>query len=575
MAALIRSYWRTYRIHYMVLSGSLVIVVALSYIWVFPVSPEDALNLIAYLFLLLFIDSFPLRFKSVNLFFNVAIHIAVMMHYGIAIQVWMALVSQIITYFLSRNRRLVEEFLNWSTLIMMSVVAGGAYRLAGGEFGPEQPVELLIVPLLMYALTSYGLNYVCRRQTLRLTAGSRAMLKWRIWRWKLLSSAFHVCFGMLLYVVQGRMGLVGILLFGILLLVIHFMLKLYGVVEDTHRQMVFLNELSLSFSMESDVNGVLRVIEKGVEKLVNPDACWVFWLDEKNRLLRPLAVMGPLSERWREEWMDMCIPFGEGLTGTVALSGQSAVIHRNAEVYRLYARPVMLKSLHSMIAVPMHWRHEVVGVITLGSVHEFGFDRRAKTLLEIMANQAAAAIDNARRYEEAERATRYDELTGVLNYRAFKQTLDELLKRSTIYSVSLIMMDIDHFKQVNDVYGHVAGNEILCQLADVLQANVRHGDIVARYGGEEFAAILPNTALSKAEKVAERLRDAVRLHPFRITNDLEETALRTVQITLSMGIAHYPEQAEDGTSLVRCADRAMYMGSKRQGRDRVAVYQPG
>lgn len=548
---------------------------ALSYIWMIPVSHEDVLALIVYFFLLLFIDSLPLRLQGVNLFFSLGISIAVMMRYGIIVQAWMVLASQVITYVLMRTRRIEEEFLNWSMFLIMSVSAGGAYWLAGGTFGPEQQVNSLVVPILVYAATSLGVNYVCYWQMIRLTAGPRSMLKWDVWKWESLSTVLNVCFGMLIYVLQTEIGLVGVLLFGIPLLAISFILRLYGVVEDTNRQMTSLNDLSLSFSTEPDVNGALQVIEKGIEELVNPDACWIFWLDKEDRLLRPLAVMGPLSKKWREEWMKMRIPVGEGLTGTVALNGQSAVIHRNAGVYRLYARPEMLKSLHSIIAVPMHWRHEIVGVVTLGSAREYGFDRRTRTLLEIMANQAAVAIDNARRYEEAERATRYDELTGVLNYRAFEQRLEQLLKQPMVHSVSLIMMDIDHFKRVNDVYGHVAGNEILRQLAGVLQANVRDGDIVARYGGEEFAAILPNAALPEAKKVAERLRETVRLHPFRITNDMERTTVRTVQITLSIGIALYPEQAEDGTSLVRCADRAMYMGSKRQGRDRVAIYQPG
>lgn len=546
-----------------------------SYIFALPLTQDDAVALIVFLFMMLFIDSFPLRIQGVNISFGLALSIAVVMRYGIVVEAWMVFASVVVTFLLVRTRRVEHELLIWSMFLCMSWLAGFAYWLAGGSFGAGQNVGDFIVPIFVYAVAAVVVNYLCYLQILRMTLGKARKIKWQEWKWELISSGLSVCLGVLLYIVQEYIGLAGVALLGVPLLAISYILRIYNTMEQTNKQLTSLNELSLSFSSELDVNRTINALDKGIAELVKPDACWILWLDEERELLYPLSVSGPLSDDWRDEWMNLRIPVGEGLSGSVAENGKTAVIHRHAEAYRLFARSATLKSLHSLVAVPMRWHNKTVGVITLGSAKEFVFDRRTITLIEILANQAGVAIDNARRYEASEQASRRDELTGVFNYRAFEHVLENLLAQSSTHDVSLIMIDIDHFKQVNDQYGHLAGNDILRQLAAVLQKHVRGEDIVARYGGEEFAVILPNTRLKAAEKIAERLRETVKSHPFQLADGIGRENDCTVHITLSMGIAHYPEQATDGTSLVRHADRAMYLGSKRQGRNRVAVYQVG
>jgi diguanylate cyclase (GGDEF)-like protein len=137
----------------------------------------------------------------------------------------------------------------------------------------------------------------------------------------------------------------------------------------------------------------------------------------------------------------------------------------------------------------------------------------------------------------------------------------------------LILLDIDHFKAVNDTYGHQSGNEILCELADRLTKMVAGRGTVARFGGEEFVVLLPNMNKTDAYETAELIRQSIANWPFTLYQALnQENKQMQVRITASIGVATAPEDAEDALALVRHADRALYVGAKRAGRNRVAEY---
>ncbi len=138
----------------------------------------------------------------------------------------------------------------------------------------------------------------------------------------------------------------------------------------------------------------------------------------------------------------------------------------------------------------------------------------------------------------------------------------------------MIILDLDYFKQVNDTYGHEAGNEILCQIAARVSDIIGNKGTAGRYGGEEFVIFLPHIGLAESRQIAELLRAGVSDEPFYTQNHLSgDKQLTTVKVTVSVGVAAYPTHCETPSELFRHADRAMYMGAKRKGRNRVAVYK--
>jgi diguanylate cyclase (GGDEF)-like protein len=202
------------------------------------------------------------------------------------------------------------------------------------------------------------------------------------------------------------------------------------------------------------------------------------------------------------------------------------------------------------------------GVIILGErITGNPFSETEKEYLMDIASLAGIAIQNAYLYEMATT----DMMTRLKIHHYFQTQLLEEIERAnrTAKPLSLIMLDIDHFKQFNDTYGHTAGDLVLIEVARTIKEHVRPMDTAARYGGEEFAVILPRTDLEEAKTVAERVRDAIQEQVVTYEN-------QSLSVTVSVGLTEYnPRKDKRSTQVIERADRALYM-SKQDGRNRVS-----
>ena len=208
-----------------------------------------------------------------------------------------------------------------------------------------------------------------------------------------------------------------------------------------------------------------------------------------------------------------------------------------------------------------------LGALGLFSGQNLVFQGNGRQNFEVVVQQIAMALDRLFLNLETQRLSVTDSLTGLLNRRQFQIHLEKEINTSRRYHqpVALIMLDLDHFKGINDTLGHPAGDMVLIELAGLLQAYAREADIIARYGGEEFAALLPKTDLTGARGFAERIRKAVETKTFVIEPG------REVRCTLSVGAAAFPALGiESPLQLVEAADKALYE-AKNSGRNRVAV----
>jgi diguanylate cyclase (GGDEF)-like protein len=192
-----------------------------------------------------------------------------------------------------------------------------------------------------------------------------------------------------------------------------------------------------------------------------------------------------------------------------------------------------------------------------------------RLVLQAVASELVVAVENSQLYKLTKRLSITDELTGLYNYRYLQTRLEEEFERAHRYrkDLSMLMIDVDDFKLLNDTHGHVAGDSALRDLGDLLTASVREVDIVARYGGEEFSVILPETDSSGAFVVAEKVREVVSQYAFA---DAEGVA--GVRLTVSIGLASYPAHAHDRETLLREADDALYQ-AKTTGKNRVRAPQ--
>src|SRR6266545_4803510 len=283
------------------------------------------------------------------------------------------------------------------------------------------------------------------------------------------------------------------------------------------------------------------------------------------------------------------VPVGHGIAGTVAASGRpvvvSAAADRDAEQdggTTATAAPAAVPgggaprapadpAASTQVSVPLVAQGRVLGVLSVYE-RETGepFTLDDATVLADFAVQAAVAVENVQLHEEAERLSLTDAVTGTWNYRYFERRLEQELERSRRFGrlFALLLLDLDHFKLVNDRHGHQLGDEVLVELTRRITAIVRDIDTFARYGGEEFVLILPETNLVGGIAVAEKLRGAVASAPFA-----ERPGHQGVRLTVSLGVACYPEHATSTAELLRAADTAMYE-AKRRGRDRVMTAGP-
>jgi diguanylate cyclase (GGDEF)-like protein len=226
-----------------------------------------------------------------------------------------------------------------------------------------------------------------------------------------------------------------------------------------------------------------------------------------------------------------------------------------------------IRGLQSLKIFPLMAGDRILGTVVAGARKKIAFDSDELRMLEVIAIQAAQAVLRAQLFEQMERMATTDGLTGLVNHRTFQTRFDEALASAKRYGrkMSVILTDVDHFKSVNDTYGHPMGDQVLKGVARILRECARDTDIVARYGGEEFALIMPEADTKNAHVVAERIRD-------RVMKEVFQTEQGPLKITLSLGIATYPDVGSDKQTLIDLSDQCLYF-AKRHGRNQSVTVQ--
>jgi diguanylate cyclase (GGDEF)-like protein len=232
----------------------------------------------------------------------------------------------------------------------------------------------------------------------------------------------------------------------------------------------------------------------------------------------------------------------------------------------IYTKKVKLDDAKSLLVLPLLAADEPVGTLALVARAEKRFGKDVREMLAVIANQVAVSLENGLLYKKMETMATTDGLTGLTNHRTFQQRFEEMIERAQRHNhkVALLLCDVDHFKKVNDNYGHPIGDEVLRRVAKVLQEVPRKIDVPARYGGEEFVVALDNVDVAQARAVAERIRT-------EIAKVVVETEKGSLSVTESIGVAAFPDDGRDRATLIERADLALYH-AKHTGRNRVVTW---
>jgi diguanylate cyclase (GGDEF)-like protein len=311
---------------------------------------------------------------------------------------------------------------------------------------------------------------------------------------------------------------------------------------------------------EQSLDALLERIADTLAELVPYEDVHIYEADTAKQKLTPVLA----RSRWADEVMSESFSFGEGITGW-AVEHQEPVLANQAHLDpRVRFVPGTPTDPEALIAVPLVARGQLKGALNIYRVGEsVGFTEEEFLLAKRFGDAAALAIDNAHIRARLEHQAETDALTGLLNHRAFHDRLRQALVEASVShsTVALVMLDLDDFKRINDVYGHGVGDQLLSRVADVLRGCVRDTDIVSRVGGEEFAVILPRNDLASATTLASRVAEQIEL--------LEVEAAG--RITVSTGVAIGPHHAANPRELVACAEAAM-MAAKARGKGKVVGF---
>jgi diguanylate cyclase (GGDEF)-like protein len=251
-------------------------------------------------------------------------------------------------------------------------------------------------------------------------------------------------------------------------------------------------------------------------------------------------------------------PRKDGLTYTVARQKRMIIVENILEHSLFTNAPKEWKG--SIIGIPLMMGSRVIGVMNLARTHPGAFSEMEIRLLSLLADQAAIAILNARLHAAVSHQARSDSLTSLPNRRALDERLDEEINRSKRSGIpfSVVMLDLDGFKIINDTFGHEVGDEVLCAIARSFQRALRATDFLARYGGDEMTLILPETDWPQSQTVTDKIQHELSQLVFELPNG------EKFSLGVTGGVAIYPQHSREAAGLLRTADEALYHAKRHQ-----------
>jgi diguanylate cyclase (GGDEF)-like protein len=340
---------------------------------------------------------------------------------------------------------------------------------------------------------------------------------------------------------------------------------LLAAMRRTVEQLAASNEIAKALTSTLELREVLSLVMQKVRELLRPRNWSLLLYDERTGKLYFEIAVGEGAEALKS----LQVSPGEGIAGAVFSSGRAQRVDdvSGAPGFSPRFDAASAFRTRSLLAVPLVARGRVLGVIELVNAEgDAPFSDGDLQVLTAIADYAAIALENARNFRRVQELTLTDEHTGISNARHLRAQLEQEVLRSRRFHhpLSLIFLDLDRFKAVNDTHGHLAGSAALREVGEVLVGCSRQVDVVCRYGGDEFAVLLVETGVDGARLIAERIRDSLRERRFLASQGLD------VRLTASLGVATFPEHALDALGLLRAADHAMY-AAKARGRDDVCV----
>ncbi len=319
---------------------------------------------------------------------------------------------------------------------------------------------------------------------------------------------------------------------------------------EAANELALLSVLAQNFSSSLGINDTLTLLTDKLQKIIPFNSC-VFYLNDKKDKVVPAHVAGENAEELSHNELEM----NKGVTGW-AMANTNAINSQLPQMDFYDLKDEVSEEYKSALSVPLKTNGAVFGALTLYNSERNAYTNEHQRILEMISLHAANAIHNALMYEKNRETALFDTLTGLPNNRAFYLTLDQRIaecqRLNQEDSLTVVSIDLDNFKQINETYNHEVGDKLLIAVADLIKGQLRSMDFLARYGGDEFIAILPHASYDMAQAVGERIKTAVETHLISVGTD------EPIEALISVGVASYPQDGEVSFELLSAANRKMY-----------------
>ena len=531
-------------------------------------------DVLAFLIFMAIVASMPMMINGTPVFFLQWATISVFLIFGLFIE---TVLVQIALFTLMLQMRLDKKSIfrlpmNSAMFFLVSVLSGMIYYSLGGSHGTDILFHFdSFMLILFYPLVYFFVNVVIIYLIDRLVYKRRTSFLTKDVIWEFFTTLITYPVGFALYIMYLDIGLMSLVLIGIPFICLSVVLRLYHSSQTINDYLKKIAEIGHQLSQALFVKETINLFIDSIFELIKVDVVYVDQVNSKNEL----ESIARVEKQKKLPIFSDVLKENEGIIGRVLAIKKPAVYHRRKDWEELN-KGFMPDYIESVLCMPIIKNKAVIGILLLGSTQKKAFAHTKLMILDLLCTQFAVALDNARYFEKTKENSERCGLTKLYNYRYFEKLLTAKfseMNNDIIKSLTVIMLDIDHFKSINDTYGHQAGNEILIEFADRVAKFIDKHGVVARYGGEEFVILLENAKMEEAEELAEFLRKMIETRPFSIKQNIDDKQSELqVSITASLGLACAPEQAEEAMALIRHADRALYVGAKRAGRNRVACY---
>lgn len=536
----------------------------------YPPPEMDLWNVLAFTILAILTSLMPLNINGTPMYLVQCVTIALFLKYGLFAEVLLSQLTVLVLLFRSRSAapRTVRLPFNSLMFFVVSIIAGLTYMSLGGEIGSLNLVHVLAFGII-YELVSMVANHLFLYFDDTIMGVNKAFLSLdTIWDFAITLLVFP--YAITLYITEAYIGWAALLLLGIPFLMVAGLLQMYSSSEKVNIDLKMAGEIGHQLAARLSSDEVLDQFVIQVSDLFKSDYAYVIdYRDSQLQMLR-------MYEGSRFIGLNVpAVRYNKGIAGNVIVTGTSVIFNKQKE-WADNAGGYIPGDAESIMCTPVARNNKIEGILLIASRKKYAYVDHQLQILDILSTYFAVSLEKAGYVQKAIAKSERCGLTGLYNYRFLDELLEKTMnrvKKGELKNMSLVMMDIDHFKSINDTYGHQSGNDILIELARILEAEVGNEGTVARYGGEEFVILFPNYGKDLTMLFAEALRKKIEKHDFMIQTDLgTERQAMAVHITLSIGVSTAPDDSDEPNALIRNADRALYIGAKQAGRNKVAAY---